>query len=314
VSEERINKVGETYRGIRNALRYQLSNLYDFDPAKHSVPDEQLTGLDRWILGEFAKLEAEVLAAYDLYEFHVVYQKLSQFISVELSSVYHDVIKDRLYTDAANSPRRRSTQTALHRLVTGLCQMLAPILAFTADEAWEFVPGKNVNSVHESEFKLGNFEFSENEQRIWKSLLELRRVTLPELEKLRQSKIIGKSLEAKLDLVGNSKALVEAPQNKENLRELLNVSQLQVHVESPTHPSNAQNLSDLSDVRLDRLNLRLKSEYFGELVILVSKADGQKCERCWHWETDIGKNAEHPTICGRCVEAVMQAPDVSVKL
>jgi isoleucyl-tRNA synthetase len=314
VSEERINKVGETYRGIRNALRYQLSNLYDFDPAKHSVPDEKLTGLDRWILGEFAKLEAEVLAAYDQYEFHVVYQKLSQFIAVELSSVYHDVIKDRLYTDAANSPRRRSTQTALHRLVTGLCQMLAPILAFTADEAWEFVPGKNVNSVHESEFKLGNFEFSENEQRIWKSLLELRRVTLPELEKFRQSKIIGKSLEAKLDLVGNSKALVEAPQNKENLRELLNVSQLQVHVESPTHPSNAQNLSDLSDVRLDRLNLRLKSEYFGELVILVSKADGQKCERCWHWETDIGKNAEHPTICGRCVEAVMQAPDVSVKL
>ena len=153
VSEERINKVGETYRGIRNALRYQLSNLYDFDPAKHSVPDEKLTGLDRWILGEFAKLEAEVLAAYDQYEFHVVYQKLSQFIAVELSSVYHDVIKDRLYTDAANSPRRRSTQTALHRLVTGLCQMLAPILAFTADEAWEFVPGKNVNSVHEANWQ-----------------------------------------------------------------------------------------------------------------------------------------------------------------
>ena len=157
VSEERINKVGETYRGIRNALRYQLSNLYDFDPAKHSVSDDQLTGLDRWILGEFAKLEAEVLAAYDQYEFHVVYQKLSQFIAVELSSVYHDVIKDRLYTDAANSPRRRSTQTALHRLVTGLCQMLAPILAFTADEAWEFIPGKPTGSVHESEFKPSNF-------------------------------------------------------------------------------------------------------------------------------------------------------------
>src|SRR5664280_1577137 len=150
VSEERINKVGETYRAIRNALRYQLSNLYDFDPASHSVADKDLTGLDRWILGEFTKLEAEVLAAYDQYEFHVVYQKISQFIAVELSSVYHDVIKDRLYTDAANSPRRRSTQTALHRLVTGLCQMLAPILAFTADEAWEFVPGKNVNSVHEA--------------------------------------------------------------------------------------------------------------------------------------------------------------------
>ena len=142
VSEERIAKVAETYRVIRNALRYQLSNLYDFDPAKHSVPDDKLTGLDRWILGEFSKLEQEVIKAYDDYEFHVVYQKVSQFIAVELSSIYHDVIKDRLYTDPANSHRRRSTQTALHRLVTGLCQMLAPILSFTADEAWEFVPGK----------------------------------------------------------------------------------------------------------------------------------------------------------------------------
>ena len=104
VSEERIAKVAETYRGIRNALRYQLSNLYDFDPAKHTVPDDKLTGLDRWILGEFSKLEQEVLKAYDDYEFHVVYQKVSQFIAVELSSIYHDVIKDRLYTDPANSP------------------------------------------------------------------------------------------------------------------------------------------------------------------------------------------------------------------
>ena len=142
VSEERITKVAETYRVIRNALRYQLSNLYDFDPARHTVPDDKLTGLDRWILGEFSKLEQEVIKAYDAYEFHVVYQRVSQFIAVELSSIYHDVIKDRLYTDPANSPRRRSTQTTLHRLVTGLCQMLAPILSFTADEAWEFVPGK----------------------------------------------------------------------------------------------------------------------------------------------------------------------------
>ena len=109
------------------------------------MPDDKLTGLDRWILGEFSKLEQEVIKAYDDYEFHVVYQKVSQFIAVELSSIYHDVIKDRLYTDPANSPRRRSTQTTLHRLVTGLCQMLAPILSFTADEAWEFVPGKRTN-------------------------------------------------------------------------------------------------------------------------------------------------------------------------
>jgi isoleucyl-tRNA synthetase len=305
VSEERINKVGETYRGIRNALRYQLSNLYDFDPAQHSVPDEKLTGLDRWILGEFAKLEAEVLAAYDQYEFHVVYQKLSQFIAVELSSVYHDVIKDRLYTDAANSPRRRSTQTALHRLVTGLCQMLAPILAFTADEAWEFVPGKNVNFVHEVNWKPNPFAISENEQNVLKNLFELRRITLPELEKYRQSKAIGKSLDAKLLMIGSAKPIISAPDHKEFLRELLNVSQLEVRAEPEK--------SDIMETDLNRLNLRLKNEFFGELEIQVAKADGQKCERCWHWETDVGKNVEHPTICGRCVEAVMQAPDVSVK-
>jgi isoleucyl-tRNA synthetase len=277
VSEERINKVGETYRGIRNALRYQLSNLYDFDPARHTVADDQLTGLDRWILGEFAKLEAEVLAAYDQYEFHVVYQKLSQFISVELSSVYHDVIKDRLYTDAANSPRRRSTQTALHGLVTGLCQMLAPILAFTADEAWEFVPGKPTGSVHEANWQPVNFIYPQGEERGFRVLRELRELALPELEKARQAKSIGKALEAKITFSGASAALISLDADIASLKELVNASQLEL--------KGAAGVPDSAS---------------------VSKADGQKCERCWHWETDIGSNPEHPTICGRCVEAVKQ--------
>src|SRR5664280_543951 len=187
VSEERIAKVAETYRGIRNALRYQLSNLYDFDPAKHAVAEDKLTGLDRWILSEFSKLEQEVLKAYDDYEFHVVYQKVSQFVAVELSSIYHDVIKDRLYTDPANSHRRRSTQTTLHRLVTGLCQMLSSILAFTADDAWEFVPGKPTGSVHESEFKLIPFVRSDAECELWKRLFEFRNELLPRLEAKRQT-------------------------------------------------------------------------------------------------------------------------------
>ena len=278
VSEERINKVSETYRGIRNALRYQLSNLYDFDPAKHTVADDQLTGLDRWILGEFSKLETEVLAAYDTYEFHVVYQKVSQFIAVELSSIYHDVIKDRLYTDAANSPRRRSTQTALHRLVTGLCQMLAPILAFTADEAWEFVPGRVTNSVHEKVWQPGKFTRPESESEAWKGLFVLRELALPSLEKARQAKSIGKALEAKLTLSGSGPLLADAKLNPDSLRELLNVSQVEL------------------------------AEDAAQAVVLatVSKADGEKCERCWHWETDLGRNAEHLTLCGRCVEAVRQ--------
>src|ERR1041385_3905751 len=119
VSEERIGKVGETYRMLRNTLRYQLSNLYDFDPAQHTVPDEKLTGLDRWMLSEFSKLEQEVIQAYEDYEFHVVYQKTSQFVAVDLSALSNDLVKDRLYTDAANSARRRSTPTALQQLVMG---------------------------------------------------------------------------------------------------------------------------------------------------------------------------------------------------
>jgi isoleucyl-tRNA synthetase len=309
VSEERINKVGETYRGIRNALRYQLSNLYDFDPAKHTVADDKLTGLDRWILGEFSKMEAEVLAAYDKSEFHVVYQKLSQFVAVELSSIYHDVIKDRCYTDPANSLRRRSTQTALHRLVTGLCQMLAPILAYTADEAWEFIPGKPTGSVHEANWKPAPFAVTDSEALIWQNYFSLRNLLAkPELEKSRQAKQIGKDLDANLTLrlpncvVDNSPnhaaaMVVELPggqkiflqdettkelvSNSENMRELCNVSNLTVRLEAALNPLQS-------------------------VVAEVSRADGQKCERCWHWETDLGQNAEHPTLCGRCVEAVKQ--------
>jgi isoleucyl-tRNA synthetase len=295
VSEERINKVAETYRGIRNALRYQLSNLYDFDPAKHTVADDKLTGLDRWILGEFSKLETEVIAAYDKFEFHVVYQKVSQFIAVELSSIYHDVIKDRLYTDPANSNRRRSTQTALHRLVTGLCKMLAPILAYSADEAWEFVPGKTGNSVHESEFKPKPLSRSDEEIYFWATLLHLREKFLPNLEKARQAKEIGKALDAKLSLDDSatgpgldwktiglhfSRSTIPHWDKQayiEPLRELLNVSQFEFRGKDNREP------------------------------VLVTKADGQKCERCWHWEMDVGSNPEHPTICARCVEAVKQS-------
>jgi isoleucyl-tRNA synthetase len=283
VSEERVNKVGETYRAIRNALRYQLSNLYDFDPASHRVADQDLTGLDRWILGEFAKLEAEVLAAYDQYEFHVVYQKLSQFIAVELSSVYHDVIKDRLYTDAANSPRRRSTQTALHRLATGLCQMLAPILAFTADEAWEFIPGKPTTSVHEANWQPNSFCSSDEHRNIWSDFFAIRKnIVLPELEKARQEKIIGKSLDAQVTVGWNLKSWTFFDNSPEKLQRTL------------------QEFGEILGV-----SKAIISDSRGKSATAnVTKADGQKCERCWHWETDIGQNAAHPTICGRCVEAV----------
>ncbi len=278
VNEERITKVSETYRGLRNAIRYQLSNLYDFDPAQHSVADEKLTGLDRWILGEFANLSRDVEKSFDAFEFHVVYQRISQFVAVELSAIYHDVVKDRLYTDAADSPRRRSTQSALYRMVGDLCRMLAPILSFTADEAWEFVPAKTVDSAHLLTWNPMSLDLAESERVLWKTLFELRALALPELEKARQAKHIGKSLDAKLTFTGSSEALNQAEGQFEALRELLNVSQLEI---VPGGPDS--------------------------VTVSVAKAAGQKCERCWHWETDIGQTPEHPTICRRCVEAVATA-------
>jgi isoleucyl-tRNA synthetase len=294
VSEKRINKVSETYRIIRNALRYQLSNLYDFDPARHTMADAQLTGLDRWILAEFARLEAEVRAAYDGYDFHVVYQKVSQFAAVELSAVYHDVVKDRLYTDPANSPRRRSTQTALHRLVTGLCGMLSPVLVFTADEAWEFIPGQNrLPSVHLAVWKPTSLVRSNSEQNAWRRLFEIREWTLPELEKHRQAKTIGKSLDARVTLAGSNPALEHGRTYLEALRELLNVSQLEVQF--TPGPAGAPEAAGPASPALTNFEVK------------VAKAHGKKCERCWRWEPDVGDEPKHPTICGRCLEAVQSA-------
>ena len=162
VSEERINKVAETYRGIRNALRYQLSNLYDFDPAKHSVPEEKLTGLDRWILGEFAKVEKEVAEAYDKYEFHVVYQKLSQFIAVELSSIYHDVIKDRLYADQMNSLSGITARSTLAIIYGSLAKLVAPIMPYFAEELWLYV---SADSIFFSDFPVSTITDGANPDR-----------------------------------------------------------------------------------------------------------------------------------------------------
>jgi len=280
VSEERIAKVAETYRLIRNSLRYQLSNLYDFNPAKDSVPDAQLHGLDRWILGEFAAVEAQVFEAYERCEFHVAYQKLSQFAAVELSAIYHDIVKDRLYTDPARSLRRRSTQTALHRIVTTLCQMLAPILAFTADEAWEFIPGVEADSsVHMSDWKPRPFQTSPEEAALWKRLFTIRQQILPDLEKARQSKLIGKSLEAKVVLHRADGLKELAADHLPLLQELLNVSQIAVDLQEGGDGPAAT----------------------------VTRSEGQKCERCWHFEPEVGSLAAHPTLCGRCVEAVAQA-------
>jgi isoleucyl-tRNA synthetase len=275
VSDERINKVSETYRALRNTLRYQLSNLFDFDPARDAVRWEQMTGLERWVLRAFADLDKEVFEAYRRYEFHVVYQKISQFAAVELSAIYHDLVKDRLYTDRANSPRRRSTQSALHHMVRRLCQMLSPILMFTAEEAWEFIPGVEARSVHLTDWQLGEFPLAAEETALWKTLMSVREQILPGLEKARQAKTIGKALDAKVVFKAPADTSELLASHTIELRELLNVSQLNVEAGAE-----------------------------GEIDAVITHAHGEKCERCWHWETDIGQSTTHPTLCARCVAAV----------
>lgn len=276
VSDERINKVSEAYRLLRNTLRYQLSNLYDFDPVHHAVSWDELTGLDRWILRAFAALDEEVRTAYQRYEFHVVYQKISQFAAVELSAVYHDLVKDRLYTDAPDSLRRRSTQGALHHMVQRLCQMLSPILVFTTDEAWELIPGMTDKSVHMTDWAPSEFPAAnEEEAALWKTLFAVREQVLPGLEKSRQTKTIGKALDAKVTFQAPKETCDMLASVTSDLRELLNVSQLAIE-------PHAEGATDA----------------------IIAHADGKKCERCWHWETDIGQNAAHPMICGRCVSAL----------
>jgi isoleucyl-tRNA synthetase len=304
VSEERLKKVGETYRKLRNTLRYQLSNLYDFDPARHAVPDAQLTGLDRWVLGEFAKLEAEVARAYDAYEFHTVYQKLSQFVAVELSSIYHDVVKDRLYTDPANSSRRRSTQTALHCMVTRLCQMLAPVLVFTADEAWEFIPGKPTPGVHLSEWEPKEFVRAAEEIARYQRLFALRDEVFPVMELARKAKQVGKPLEALVDLRVDGEEELFIRTHTSDLQELVSSSWIQL----PDPDGTKSGLEALSQY------LAEKGQY-GTITYVPAKqriairharesGKRRECERCWHWEIEVGANAEHPTLCPRCVEAV----------
>ena len=276
VSEERLKKVGETYRLIRNTLRYQLSNLFDFDPSRHAVAQEALTPLDTWILSEFGQLESTVAAAYENFDFHLVYQQVSQFAAVQLSAMYHDMVKDRLYTDPADSLRRRSTQTALHRMVSGLCKMLAPVLVFSADEAWEFIPGKSEWSVHLTSWNPAEKQLSDLERAAWVVLFATRESALGELEKARQAKRIGKALDAFLVLNPTESDLPVVSANVETLREICNVSAVIIGVGVTAAPE-----------------VRIASEH-GRV----------KCERCWHWEEDVGSHPGHPGLCGRCARAV----------
>jgi isoleucyl-tRNA synthetase len=264
-SEEMFTRLGDTYRRIRNTLRILLGNLYDYEQGESQF---ESTLIDRWILERLGQVVAECRAAYAAFEFHKVYQALNHFCAVDLSSLYVDITKDRMYCDASNSPRRRATQAAMQKIFDALCRLLAPILAFTADEAWQYA--KASGSVHLQELPVESPVKGEAIAQM-NELLRLRSVIGQAIEKARQEKLVGNALEAAVVLRSNSEVTKEVSRGE--LEEFFILSDLTVQ----------------------------SSE---EASAEVTKTPHHKCARCWRHRPTVGAVTGHPDLCDRCAEVV----------
>ncbi|AHF78388.1 Isoleucyl-tRNA synthetase [Sodalis praecaptivus] len=289
VSDEILKRSADAYRRIRNTARFLLANLNGFDPARHSVSPEQMVVLDRWAVGRAQAAQAEIVAAYDSYDFHNVVQRMMQFCSVEMGSFYLDIIKDRQYTTKADSIARRSCQTALYHIIEALVRWMAPIMSFTADEIWGFMPGERAQYVFTEEWYDGLFGLDAAQplnDAYWQTLLQVRSETNKVIEQARADKRIGGSLEARVTLYAE-------PELAASLRELGDELYFALLTSSAV-------VADYGDAGDDAV----QCEGLKGLKIALAKAEGEKCPRCWHYETDIGQHADHPEICGRCVTNV----------
>jgi isoleucyl-tRNA synthetase len=285
VGKEILTRVAEAYRKLRNTMRYLLANLYDFDPTADSVPETQLEEVDRYILARYADVAQRVLTAYDEYEFGAVSQLLVQFATVDLSSFYNDISKDRLYTFAARSSARRSAQTAMYLMADGLTRLVAPILSFTADELWRFLPGKREESVHVAVFpssaELARFQDADLVSR-WKQLVDVREQVLAEIEPLRKNKQIGSSLQAKVVL---SATPAELALLERYLREL-------------------PMLFIVSDVELRPAPTDVEANSEARPRVTIERAGGVKCERCWRYVPAVSSDPQWAGLCSRCQDAL----------
>ena len=284
-SDELMKRIADSYRKIRNTFRYILSNLDGFDPARDSVAFPEMDPLDQYILLRAAEVTTDVRGHYDTFTFHKAYQRLNDFSIVDLSAIYFDVLKDRLYTSAPKSQARRSAQTALWRLGDALVRLMAPIISFTADEVWEFLPklAGRPDSVHLTLFPeirdltgdlLAGFD-AQGLVAEWSSLLLVRDEALKALEGARGEKQIGGSLEAQLHLTATEPLYSLLDRHRDQLRYLFIVS----------------------DVVLDRA---AATNGAAGLQIKVNKAPGAKCERCWNYSVHVGEDRTYPTVCERC--------------
>ncbi len=295
LSQEILKQLVESYRKIRNTLRYLIGNLSDFTYKKDRVPFEKMEPLDRWALGKCLQLVQEVTAHYERFEFHPVYRKVYEFCSVSLSNFYFDALKDRLYTAKKNGPKRRSSQTALFYILRNLVKILAPLLPFTMEEVWKsLVVEEGVSSVHEADWPGEHREsIDEIALRDWEDFLLIRDPINRELERKREAKVIGSSLEAKVELTTEDPELLDYLQRLEKeLTFALVVSQAELFPKSDGKDWTVASITLPSDGKTRSLGIRVK------------KAAGEKCVRCWNYSPAVGKNAQHPKICEKCIEAV----------
>ncbi len=286
-SEEILKRMSDSYRRMRNTVRFLLGNLAGFDPARDALPVEELVDLDRWALARAASLQNEVVEAYRSYQFHLIYQKVHNFCVVELGAFWLDILKDRLYTTQANSAARRSAQTAMYHIAEAMVRWLAPILSFTAEEIWRFLPGKRDASVlFATWWQIP--AVAANGPVDWDAVIALKADVARELERLRSAGELGAPLEAAVDVYLDEAQHRRMAALGDELRFVLITSQARLRPagERPASAVAAESVASAG------------------AWLSVAVDDAPKCARCWHRRADVGTDPKHPEICGRCVANV----------
>ena len=285
VSKQILQRSADAYRRIRNTTRFLLSNLNGFDPKLHVLPPEQMLDLDRWAVDRALLLQREISEAYDTYKFWNVYQKVHNFCVQELGGFYLDIIKDRQYTTGANSTARRSCQTAMYHIAEALVRWIAPILAFTAEEIWQYLPGERNESVMLNTWYDGLTALPQDstlDRAFWNQALEVKIAVNKELENLRNAKVLGGNLQAEVTLYADDQLTATLNKLGDELRFVLITS--------------AARLAPLAEAGEGAVATDVPG-----LKLSIVKSTHGKCVRCWHFLPDVGTHAEHPEICGRCV-------------
>ncbi|MEW6462062.1 isoleucine--tRNA ligase [Ectopseudomonas khazarica] len=288
VSDQILQRSADAYRRIRNTARFMLANLNGFDPARDLLQPEQMLDLDRWAVDATARLQDELTEAYGEYRFWNVYSKVHNFCVQELGGFYLDIIKDRQYTTAADSVARRSCQSALFHICEALVRWVAPILAFTAEEIWQFLPGERAESVmlatwYENLARLPQgFEL---DQAYWQRVMDVKGAVNKELEAMRASKTIGASLQAEVTLFSDDALSGDLAKLGDELRFALITS--------------AATTAPLADAPADAVSTEVPG-----LKLKIVKSAHAKCGRCWHLRADVGSHAAHPELCSRCVSNI----------